>query len=171
MRPLCAIGLIGALLAGAAVQAQSPGGDVIRPQARPEVRAVVAAVEAAVEKPQVSTASNPSAPQPAALTAAEARAFRTAIGACWNTGALDAQARATSVTVGFSMTAQGLPVKDSFHLIGAQSPPVQAEQDSFAVAKRAILRCAGAGYGLPDDKFARWEHIELTFAPERTRKK
>jgi len=113
-------------LAGAAVQAQSPGGDVIRPQARPEVRAVVAAVEAAVEKPQVSTASNPSAPQPAALTAAEARAFRTAIGACWNTGALDAQ---------------------------------------------ALLRCAGAGYGLPDDKFARWEHIELTFAPERTRKK
>ena len=47
----------------------------------------------------------------------------------------------------------------------------QAAEVAWQAARRAILRCEGAGYGLPAEKFAQWREIEMVFNPARMRQR
>ena len=66
--------------------------------------------------------------------------------------------------VGFAMGRDGRPDPDSFRIVGepeADGP----RQQAFEAARRAIMRCAGAGYKLPADKYNEWDDVEMTFTP------
>lgn len=87
------------------------------------------------------------------LTRAETGGFAAAVQACWNP---DAGVDPT-VTIRFAMGADGLPDADSFSIVG------QADEQAFAAARRAVMRCAGAGYGLPAKKYDAWDDVQMTF--------
>lgn len=91
--------------------------------------------------------------QPAELTPAEKAAFAAKVQTCWTPAPGDDP----NVTISFAMDAEGRPVPDSFAIVGT------ASQDSFDAARRAVLRCGGAGYDLPKDRHQAWDQIELTF--------
>ena len=91
--------------------------------------------------------------QPAALTPAEKAAFAATVQTCWN----PAPGLDPSVTISFAMGTDGRPDPDSFAIMGTAAP------DAFDAARRAVLRCAGAGYDLPKDRHDAWDQIQLTF--------
>ncbi len=94
--------------------------------------------------------------QPVQLTPAEKAAFVAKVQACW----VPVPGDDPNVTLRFTMGAEGRPVPDSFAISGT------ASQDSFDAAKRAVLRCGGAGYDLPKDRYQAWDQIELTFTAQ-----
>lgn len=89
------------------------------------------------------------------LTQAEKNGFAAAVAACWipETGVDPV------VNIRFAMGADGLPDADSFSVVGP------ADEQAFAAARRAVMRCAGAGYGLPAEKYDAWDNIQMTFTP------
>jgi hypothetical protein len=100
-----------------------------------------------------------------ALTADECATFNMQVSACWNVGALTPEARAVAVVVGFDMSQDGRPVRDSIALIEANSDDAAAAEQAFQAALRAIIRCGTDGYDLPRAAYARWQHMEITFDP------
>lgn len=86
------------------------------------------------------------------------------IAQCWNVGALSSAARATTVSVAFSLGRDGRVVAGSVRLIAPKRPTPAAEQ-AYAAARRAILRCGIEGYNLPPDRYDDWKDIEVTFNP------
>lgn len=96
---------------------------------------------------------------PDALTAAEADAFRVAVSACWpREGAL------VPVTVGFELDRQGRVIGDP-RMVSAPGIDPELADAAFNTAARAILRCQGAGYDLPERKYALWHSVEMVFDP------
>ena len=47
----------------------------------------------------------------------------------------------------------------------AQSVRSEAVSQAFNAARRAILRCQGAGYDLPVDAYGTWYQVQITFNP------
>ena len=94
--------------------------------------------------------------QPATLTPAETAAFAAKVQTCWT----PAPGINPRVTISFAMGADGRPDPDSFAIVGT------ASQDAFDAAKRAVLRCAGAGYDLPKDRHDLWDQIQMTFTAD-----
>jgi len=113
----------------------------------------------------------PSEPAPVGppLSQGETDALRVAVSQCWNVGSLSSAALTTSVVVGVEMTPQGRPVTSSIRMASFEGGTAAAAQQAFEVARRAIIRCGAAGFGLPEDKYAAWRNIEMTFDPERMR--
>ena len=101
-------------------------------------------------------AAGPGLADPSALTQAEKDAFRDTVAACWV--APDSMA---TVTVAFRLDPQGLPDPDSFRVVGASNP---ALEPALMAARRAVMRCAGAGYALPAARYDEWSEVEMTFA-------
>ena len=98
------------------------------------------------------------------MTQSEKDGFRDAVQSCWNLGAVSTEVLETRVVVGFAMGRDGRPDPDSFRIVGepeADGP----RQQAFEAARRAIMRCAGAGYKLPADKYNEWDDVEMTFTP------
>ena len=91
--------------------------------------------------------------QPAALTPAEKAAFAAKVQTCW----APAPGTDPRVTISFAMGTDGRPDPDSFAIVGT------AAHGAFDAAKRAVLRCAGAGYDLPKDRHDAWDQIQMTF--------
>ncbi|WP_299724391.1 energy transducer TonB [uncultured Tateyamaria sp.] len=108
-------------------------------------------------------------PQGPPLTAGEKDALRVAVSSCWNVGSLSTEALGTTVVVVVDMTPDGKPVNSSIRLASSSGGSESAANQAFGAARRAIIRCAGDGYGLPADKYGQWKEIEMTFNPERMR--
>lgn len=120
----------------------------------------------------VNQAQTPSA-QPAGppLTSGERDALRVAVAACWNVGILSSEALRTKVTVGVRMTREAKPEPGSIRMISASGGSDQAVQKIYEAARRAILRCGAKGFELPRDKYDQWRDIEMTFNPEKMRRR
>lgn len=169
-------------------EAETPSGAPeisLRPQSRPnrpapqtaseepteEVDPVAAALAEAVAS---ETASEPTAGVSGGdLSDAAKTSFLRQIGNCWNVGSASTGALQTRVTVGFSMTPDGLLDANSIRLLGFTGGS-QADADvAYRIARSALVRCqtdAGrAGYDLPQDQYDLWRNVELTFNPERMR--
>ncbi|WP_439560013.1 cell envelope biogenesis protein TolA [Roseinatronobacter sp.] len=103
------------------------------------------------------------------LSASQADALRLAIQQCWNIVSLSTEALQVTVTVGFSMTPSAMPEQGTIRVVGASGGSEAAINQAFEVARRAIIRCAGDGYGLPPEQYDAWRDIEITFNPEGMR--
>ena len=112
-----------------------------------------------------------SEPSGSPLTSGEKDAMRVAVSPCWNVGSLSTDALETVVVVRFSLTPDGMVVKDSLQMIGNTGGSETSAKLAYEAARRAILRCGTKGYDLPDDKFSQWQDIEITFNPEEMRNK
>lgn len=108
----------------------------------------------------------PNAAPSAAVTGAPdwATALRHAVAACWNTGALSPEARATVVTLRVGFDAEARPLPDGITL-RAGAPVSPAARETYASARRALIRCGAAGYPLPPADRALWQVMDLTFDP------
>lgn len=104
----------------------------------------------------------PVAAQPV-LTTAEQAVFRTQVQGCWLV-----KEGAAAVKIGFSLDRDGRPDAESLRLISQGKGSAEQIAQSFAAAKRAVLRCGQEGYTLPVEKYEQWRDIELMFDPERT---
>ena len=100
------------------------------------------------------------------LTQGERDGLRVAIQDCWNAGALSREAAQVRVTIGFSMTPDGLPREGSVELLDSEGGSEQAVQQAFEVARRAILMCGRAGFDLPASKYGRWRDVVVDFRPD-----
>ena len=89
--------------------------------------------------------------------------FARMVAACWEVQALPPSARSTVVTLEVEMTPDGLPVPGSIRLVGARGGDAADIRLALDTARRAILRCAGAGYDLPPALAARWRVVVMTF--------
>nr|HRO16481.1 protein TolA [Paracoccus sp. (in: a-proteobacteria)] len=107
------------------------------------------------------------APSGPPLSAGEKDSFRLAIAECWNIGALSREAQATTVSVAFSLTPDGMPEPDSIRLVSHEGGSDAAGQQAFEAARRAIRRCAlqQEGYRLPPRKYDRWREVIVDFRP------
>ncbi|MEJ6391533.1 hypothetical protein V8J83_18600 [Gymnodinialimonas sp. 2307UL20-7] len=103
------------------------------------------------------------------LTEQDAAAFRTQMQACWNVGALPADAQDIVMRVRFTMAPTGVPVADSLELVETSSQDAAHTELAFQAARRAVIRCGAGGYDLPAAAFASWEHVEVTFDPSGMR--
>lgn len=111
----------------------------------------------------------PPAPIGPPLSSGEEDALRVSVQRCWNIGSLSSEATRTTVTVSVEMTRDAKPVQSSIRLIGSDGGSDAAVNQAFEAARRAIIRCGLQGYGLPEDKYAHWQTIEMIFNPERMR--
>lgn len=83
---------------------------------------------------------------------------------CWAVEGLSPSARATVVTLAVEMTPEGQPRAETIRLLRARGARVPADvAQAFEAARRAVLRCAGAGYDLPADLHPHWREVEMTF--------
>lgn len=103
------------------------------------------------------------------LSASEADRLRLAIQQCWNIGTLSTEAQQITVTLGFSMTPGAMPEQGSIYLVGSTGGSDGAVSQAFEFARRAIIRCARDGYGLPPESYESWRDVEITFNPEGMR--
>ena len=46
-----------------------------------------------------------------------------------------------------------------------------AQNAAFEAARRAVLRCQRGGFDLPIEKYDHWRDIEMTFNPEKMRRR
>ncbi len=129
--------------------------------------AVAGAVETALEAetepaPRVVDAGPP-------LTAGEKDALRIAVQNCWNVGSLSSEALRTTVVIGVTMNEDGTPVRDSIRQLSTNGRTEVATRQAFEAGRRAIIRCGAPGFDLPQEKFAQWREIEITFNPDKMR--
>ena len=85
----------------------------------------------------------------------------------WNVDVGSEAARVT-LTVAFDLDPQGR-VQGDIRRVGGQGGSEAAIEAAFQSARRAILRCQGDGYQLPQDKYDQWKQIEMTFNPDEMR--
>ncbi len=97
------------------------------------------------------------------ITRAEKGAFILAIQKCWNVGALGSDALKVTVIVGFTMTPDAKPEIGSIRLVGAEGGTGGAVDRAYEAARRAIIRCGSAGFGLPPEKYNIWRGVEVKF--------
>jgi hypothetical protein len=67
------------------------------------------------------------------------------------------------------MDRSGRVVSSSLRLLSSEGGSGTAVDTAFQAARRAILRCQGDGYTLPQEKFDQWKTVEMTFNPESMR--
>ena len=103
------------------------------------------------------------------LSEAEQTALLAAVSACWNLGALSADAMATVVEIGFDVARDGKPDAASIKLLSHRGGSETAANQAFQAARRAIIRCGVNGFMLPVGKYEHWHHLRLTFDPNQMR--
>ncbi len=143
---------------------------VSRPtRARPDPEEAPDPLSTAINQ-AVEEATRP-APQPVGppLTRSEEDALRVSVQRCWNVGSLSSEATRTVVVVAVEMGRDAKPIQSSIRLVGSEGGSEAAVNQAFEAARRAIIRCGLQGYGLPEEKYAHWQEIEMTFNPERMR--
>ena len=103
------------------------------------------------------------------LTSDEVDSLMADVRACWNVGALSAEAQRIQVTVRSELTAEGRVIPSSIELIEATAGSDAATMQAFEGARRAILRCGASGFNLPPEKYDQWQTLELVFNPNQMR--
>jgi hypothetical protein len=113
------------------------------------------------------------APEPSGppLTLGEKDALRVEVAQCWNVGALSTEALNTIVVVAVSLGQDGKPDANSIRMLSSTGGSVQSARKIYDTARRAIIRCGSKGFNLPAEKYDHWRDIEMTFNPERMRRK
>ena len=71
-----------------------------------------------------------------------------------------------TVSVGFSLTPQGVPDQNSLRIVDYRGGSETGAQQAFEVARRAILMCGRAGFDLPTSKYGRWRDVVVDFRPD-----
>ncbi len=139
------------------------------PEPAPAEDAIARALEQALAAPQAPQAPPEPVAPPAGppLTAGEREGLRLAVGECWNFAALGSEAAQITVTVAMEMSLDGRP--SALRLAGSSGGATAAVDRAYETARRAILRCAP--YSLPPAKYDQWRQVEMTFNPERMRRK
>ncbi|SFL41454.1 hypothetical protein [Shimia aestuarii] len=157
-----------------AEQASAAPSRSLRPRTRPAARpdpgqGTDAAVAAALAEAASETAPAARAPSGPPLTQGEKDGLRVAVQDCW---VVDVGSRAAdvTVTVGFSLDQNG-KVSGDIRLISAAGGDEAATRTAFQSARRAVLRCQKNGYDLPTEKYDHWRDVEITFNPEKMRRK
>lgn len=106
----------------------------------------------------------PALPDPAStMTTPAAAAVLQGIAACWVVDPGSAGADVV-VTVAFSLDPDGR-VAGEIDLVTHSDAPAAARDMAFDAARRAILRCQGSGFALPQDAYDSWKHVNMTFDP------
>jgi hypothetical protein len=150
-----------------------------RPKGRPaklaEKSSGASAIEQALAQAQTEASNQsrttpPPTPTGPPLTEVEREGLRLAVRECWNVNPSSEAARIT-VTVALSMERNGKPVAFSIRLLTASEGAQSSVRAAFEAASRAIQRCGNSGYDLPAEKYDRWRDIEITFNPEKMRRK
>lgn len=100
------------------------------------------------------------------LTSDELSKFRYEIETCWQNS--DEKLRVT-VVVAVSFTEDAKPILSSIRLHSFSGGDQVTAQIAFVAAKNAIMLCGVDGYGLPADKFERWQETHITFDTEKLR--
>lgn len=124
--------------------------------------AIAGALEEALAGASAGTDNGPP------LTQGETDGFRIAVQDCWVVD-VGSQAANVTVTIGFDMDRSGRVVSSSLRLLSSEGGSGTAVDTAFQAARRAILRCQGDGYTLPQEKFDQWKTVEMTFNPESMR--
>ena len=104
----------------------------------------------------------------ALLTASEVELFRKAVSNCWNVNVGSPKAYA-SITLSFELDKDGKVNASTIKLVSNSDGSEAVVYEAFQSARRAILRCQGEGYPLPENKYERWKYIEMTFDPTEIR--
>lgn len=115
-------------------------------------------------------AAEPAAPSGPPLTSGERDALRISVQQCWNVD-VGSQASNVIVTVGMSLDRDGKVVGGSLRQLSASGGDENAARAAFDAARRAILRCQKGGYKLPIEKYDHWRDVEMTFNPEKMRRR
>ncbi len=74
-----------------------------------------------------------------------------------------------TVSVGFTLSPDGVPDQNSMRIAGYQGGSESAAQQGFEVARRAILMCGRAGFDLPASKYGAGAMSWWTSAPTASR--
>ena len=136
------------------------------PEPEPETPETDAAVEAALQA-ALAASEAPAVAAGPPMTGAERDAFRIAVNRCWNVDPGSVAARVT-VEVGFQLNRDGTVVGNQVNRLGSEGDQ-SATNTAFEAARRAILRCQGAGYQLPPDKYEQWKDVVIVFDPSGMR--
>jgi hypothetical protein len=135
-----------------------------------EVAAQAAAdAAAALVAEAVGAEAAPERPTGPPLTSGEREGLRVAVSQCWNTGSMSTEAQRTTVNISMSMNQDGTPQSGSIRLVGSSGGSAASAEQAFQTARRAIIICGKQGFPLPQDKYAQWQTIEMTFDPEKMR--
>lgn len=110
------------------------------------------------------------APTGPPLTSSEREGLRLAVRDCWNVNPSSEAARIT-VTIGLSLDRSGKPIGGTVKYLNATEGSTSAQNTAFETARRAVLRCAKGGYELPMEKYEQWRDLEITFNPEKMRRR
>lgn len=139
---------------------------VTEPQPQSTDDAVAAALAEAGASETLTPTAAPSGPP---LTGGEKDALRLSVQECW---VVDVGSRAADVTVivGLSLDRDG-KVQGDVRLIDATGGDDAAVRTAYQAARRAVLRCQKSGYDLPQEKYDHWKDVEITFNPEKMRRK
>ncbi|MEV8465229.1 hypothetical protein AB0T83_00355 [Fluviibacterium sp. DFM31] len=129
---------------------------------------VAAALAEALGTPETE-AETPTAPAASGppLTQGEREGLRVAVGQCWNFSSLGTDAAKVTVVVAMEMGLDGRP--SNLRMVSYEGGGDTAAQQAYETARRAILRCQP--FDLPPEKYDQWQTIEMTFNPERMRRK
>ncbi len=128
---------------------------------------IAGAVSEANSENAVADNANPGGGTGEPITRAEKGAFILGIQRCWSVGALSTDALKVTVTVGFTMTPDAKPEIGSIRLVGAEGGSGGAVDRAYEAARRAIIRCGSAGFGLPAEKYNQWRGVEVKFNASR----
>ncbi len=131
---------------------------------------IAAALAAAIEDTPASTtaetstaATAPNAGPP--LTPGEIDGLKVQVGQCWRVPDGVENAEDLRVVLAIDLDPDGRVVGEPrlIEPANADRPEIRA---AFETARRAILRCGGAGFTLPREKYEQWKTLELEFVPE-----
>ena len=149
----------------------------LRPRIRPRETTAAAqpttpstsndSIAAALAEAEPAQPSRPSGPP---LTFGEKEALRVSVQQCWNVD-VGSQAANVVVTLGMSLDRDARVVGGSLRLLSAQGGDARAQNAAFEAARRAVLRCQRGGFDLPIEKYDHWRDIEMTFNPEKMRRR
>ncbi len=137
-----------------------------------EADAIAAALaEAVAEEPATETADAgaPDLPQGPPMSASDIEGIRSALGRCWNIGALSSEATRTVVTVRVSMQENGTPDLGTMQMASFEGGSEESAKKLYQSARSAIARCGNEGFTLPPEKYDQWKDLELVFDPNGMR--
>lgn len=115
-------------------------------------------------------ADTPATPSGPPLTQGEKDALRISVQECWVVD-VGSQAANVTVTVAMSLDRDGKVVGGSLRRLSASGGDENAAIAAYESARRAILRCQRGGYNLPIEKYDHWRDVEITFNPEKMRRR
>ncbi len=122
------------------------------------------APDSTAEAPTPSqTGSGGTGDQPigAALNSGEIDNLRSVIGPLWNIGSLSTEASRVTVTMRVQITQDQKIL--SIEMVDFTGGTAAAAQQAFEAARRAVVRGASKGLGLPSDKYDTWKSMLFTF--------